>query len=122
VSESTKAVLQGVNATVFAYGQTGTGKTYTMMGDEKDPFHATKSGMIPRAINAIFSHSSAGEPSLGETAEEAKIEDMEGCDSDETENTDFSEIELADSVFLSVLQIYNENVSDLLTAEEKGTD
>jgi len=26
------SVLQGFNGTVFAYGQTGTGKTYTMEG------------------------------------------------------------------------------------------
>ena len=29
------AALDGVNGTVFVYGQTGTGKTYTMMGNEK---------------------------------------------------------------------------------------
>ena len=28
-------VLKGVNATVFAYGITGSGKTYTMMGPPK---------------------------------------------------------------------------------------
>lgn len=32
VSSSVDAVLQGYNATVFCYGQTGTGKTYTMTG------------------------------------------------------------------------------------------
>ena len=26
-------VLEGFNCTIFAYGQTGTGKTYTMSGD-----------------------------------------------------------------------------------------
>lgn len=29
-----KEVLAGYNCTVFAYGQTGTGKTHTMIGDE----------------------------------------------------------------------------------------
>lgn len=29
-------VLQGYNCTVFAYGQTGTGKTYTMIGEKTD--------------------------------------------------------------------------------------
>lgn len=29
-----KTLLEGKNATVFAYGPTGTGKTYTMLGNE----------------------------------------------------------------------------------------
>ena len=29
-----KTVLNGCNATVFAYGPTGTGKTYTMLGNQ----------------------------------------------------------------------------------------
>lgn len=29
-----KTVLNGFNATVFAYGPTGTGKTYTMLGNQ----------------------------------------------------------------------------------------
>lgn len=27
--------LEGLNGTVFVYGQTGTGKTYTMMGNQR---------------------------------------------------------------------------------------
>lgn len=30
-------VLEGYNGTIFAYGQTGTGKTHTMTGQENDP-------------------------------------------------------------------------------------
>ena len=29
-------VLEGYNGTIFAYGQTGTGKTHTMTGQEND--------------------------------------------------------------------------------------
>ena len=52
-------VLQGYSCTIFAYGQTGTGKTYTMEGEksegsnfswENDP----KSGIIPRTMNHLF--------------------------------------------------------------------
>jgi len=31
-----QAVLDGFNGTIFAYGQTGTGKTYTMQGTSLD--------------------------------------------------------------------------------------
>lgn len=30
-----KTVLNGYNATVFAYGPTGTGKTFTMLGNQE---------------------------------------------------------------------------------------
>jgi kinesin family protein 5 len=45
-------VLKGLNGTIFAYGQTGTGKTYTMgILQFVDDEHA---GMIPRAMDQIF--------------------------------------------------------------------
>ena len=47
------SVLQGYNGTIFAYGQTGTGKTYTMEGVAKDP---DKQGVIPRSFEHIFKH------------------------------------------------------------------
>ena len=37
VSPSLQQVLDGYNCTVFAYGQTGTGKTFTMKGINDDP-------------------------------------------------------------------------------------
>jgi kinesin family protein 5 len=42
-------VCQGYNATIFAYGTTGSGKTFTMFGDEKNK------GIIPRSCETIFS-------------------------------------------------------------------
>ncbi|NXE43969.1 KIF3C protein, partial [Ptilorrhoa leucosticta] len=47
------SVLQGFNGTVFAYGQTGTGKTYTMQGAWAEP---EKRGIIPSAFEHIFTH------------------------------------------------------------------
>jgi hypothetical protein len=44
-------VLQGYNGTIFAYGQTGTGKTFTINGVPKDPI---LKGIMPRAIESIF--------------------------------------------------------------------
>lgn len=48
-------VLDGYNGTLFAYGQTGTGKTYTMMGNEEaGPSDSDDRGIIPRALDQIF--------------------------------------------------------------------
>lgn len=33
VEDSIKQFLKGTNVTIFAYGQTGTGKTYSIMGN-----------------------------------------------------------------------------------------
>ncbi|XP_041044107.1 kinesin-like protein KIF3C [Carcharodon carcharias] len=47
------SVLQGFNGTVFAYGQTGTGKTYTMQGIWAEP---ERRGIIPNSFEHIFTH------------------------------------------------------------------
>ena len=44
-------VLEGYNGTIFAYGQTGTGKTHTMAGAEND--HKER-GIMPRAFEDVF--------------------------------------------------------------------
>lgn len=46
------SVLEGYNGCVFAYGQTGTGKTFTMEGEDDDD----NRGVIPRAFEQIWSH------------------------------------------------------------------
>lgn len=46
-------VLQGYNGTIFAYGQTGTGKTYTMSGAKTFP---QLRGIIPNTFAHIFGH------------------------------------------------------------------
>lgn len=48
-----KDVLMGYNGTIFAYGQTSSGKTHTMEGVLGDPTHQ---GIIPRIVNDIFNH------------------------------------------------------------------
>ncbi|KNC54455.1 uncharacterized protein AMSG_12354 [Thecamonas trahens ATCC 50062] len=42
------AALSGVNGCLFAYGQTGAGKTYSMMGVESAP------GVVPLLLDALF--------------------------------------------------------------------
>lgn len=72
-------MLEGYNCTVFAYGQTGTGKTHTMEGQFDD---AEQRGIIPRSVHLIF-----------QQLEDKKV--------------DFS-------VKASYLEIYNEELGDLL--------
>ena len=49
VKELVETAMSGMNVTVFAYGQTSSGKTYTMRGyDKKDP------GLIPLSIQQVF--------------------------------------------------------------------
>jgi kinesin family protein 3/17 len=69
------AVLQGYNGTVFAYGQTGTGKTYTMEGEgggggsggdggnggDAEGQLSSEQGIIPAAFDHIFGAIQASE-------------------------------------------------------------
>ena len=45
------STLEGYNGTIFAYGQTGTGKSHTMEGKDSP---AELRGVIPRSFNHIF--------------------------------------------------------------------
>lgn len=42
------ASVGGINGTIFAYGQTSSGKTFTMMGNDQQP------GIIPLAVEHLF--------------------------------------------------------------------
>ena len=77
------AVLEGFNGTIFAYGQTGCGKTHTMMGPPDDK------GVIPNSVEQIFCNV--------ETRSSVKMEYLVRC---------------------SFLEIYNEEIRDLLGEQE----
>ncbi|CAM8933452.1 unnamed protein product [Rhodiola kirilowii] len=85
-------VLEGFNCTIFAYGQTGTGKTFTMEGDCKrakcgpNGELPSGAGVIPRAVKQIF-------------------------DMLESQNAEYS-------VKVTFLELYNEEITDLLAPEE----
>jgi len=73
-----RSVLEGFYATIFAYGATSSGKTYTMVGTPSNP------GIMARAVDDIFhlcSHQKTQVPT---------------------------------EVFLSYLEVYNEQIRDLL--------
>jgi hypothetical protein len=50
--DTIKDVCDGYNGTIFTYGQSGSGKTFTMYGD--DIFDQNKRGIIPRVIDHLF--------------------------------------------------------------------
>ena len=53
VKEIIDSVLNGYNGTVLAYGQTSSGKTYTMQGEMEPP---EIQGIIPRMISHVFKY------------------------------------------------------------------
>ncbi|CAJ0929234.1 unnamed protein product, partial [Mesorhabditis belari] len=86
-------VLAGYNCTIFAYGQTGTGKTYCMEGGADKAYSGNwktdpNLGIIPRAMEHIF-----------DTLEAEGVEEY--C------------------VRVSYLEIYNEELFDLLAANHE---
>ena len=89
-----ESVLEGYNGTMFAYGQTGCGKTHTMMGPAASldpactPEMQEGRGIIPRAVRHIFSFIDAADKG---------IKFLVRC---------------------SYLEIYNENILDLLGARK----
>ncbi|KHJ99249.1 kinesin motor domain protein [Oesophagostomum dentatum] len=89
-------VLKGYNGTIFAYGQTGTGKTFTMTGDLE---RAELQGIIPNSFAHIFDH-------------------IAKCQQDRTDRkTYFSFL-----VRVSYLEIYNEELRDLLAKDGHGSN
>ncbi|KAF2009334.1 kinesin family protein-like protein [Aaosphaeria arxii CBS 175.79] len=55
-------VMSGFNCTIFAYGQTGTGKTYTMSGDISDMLPLPDdAGIVPRVLYSLFDRLEAEE-------------------------------------------------------------
>eukprot|EP00906_Rhabdomonas_costata_P001748 RCo002828 len=78
--------LEGYHITLFAYGQTGAGKTYSMLGKPDQP------GIIPRICEAIFNDIQV-QQQKGPPRPEAKLEHK---------------------VDIQVVEIYCEMVRDLL--------
>ena len=65
-------ILNGYNGTVFAYGQTGAGKSYTMMGSNiGDP---EGKGVIPRITEQIFASIMASESNIEYTVRVSYME------------------------------------------------
>ncbi|XP_072976598.1 kinesin-like protein KIN-12E isoform X5 [Typha angustifolia] len=86
-----ESCMSGYNGCMFAYGQTGSGKTYTMMGELRDLDNTPSNdrGMTPRIFEYLFT----------------RIREEEECRSNE---------QLRYNCKCSFLEIYNEQITDLL--------
>jgi kinesin family member 15 len=96
-------VMQGYNACCFAYGQTGAGKTHTMQGELAplaDGSPNDQRGFAPRVFEAIFQAIEAKEGELDAS-------DAPGGGGDGVTALQFT-------CRCSFLQIYNEQISDLV--------
>ncbi len=60
-----KSALEGFNATIMCYGQTGAGKTYTMSGGRQG---FKERGIIPRTLAALFGILKQRTNQVGKTA------------------------------------------------------
>ena len=52
IEASINDVLNGYNGTIFTYGQSGSGKTFTMFGN--DIWNEENKGVIPRAMYELY--------------------------------------------------------------------
>ncbi|KAM0327076.1 hypothetical protein ACHAQA_006201 [Verticillium albo-atrum] len=89
VSPHLKALFQGLDVTIFAYGVTGTGKTHTMRGGLK----LADRGVIPRLLSGIYRR---GKKTTKDTDGQTTVD-----------------------VALSYYEIYNDKVFDLMEPPEK---
>ncbi|KAF4739813.1 Kinesin member, partial [Perkinsus olseni] len=92
------SALDGYNVCIFAYGQTGSGKTHTMQGTSKEP------GMYQRAFKELFKVVGNGT--------EAGTSVCQGIDARRGA--------WSYRLTASVMEIYNEEIRDLLIEKSSG--
>lgn len=85
--------LTGYNGTIFSYGQTGSGKTFTIIGGSSVSFNDNHTGIIPRCLDFIFTKINS------DTRINKNLEFLIKC---------------------SFLEIYNEQIRDLLVDEPRN--
>ncbi|EAZ51448.1 hypothetical protein [Cryptosporidium parvum Iowa II] len=102
------AISNGINLTVFVYGATGTGKTYTIIGNEKNP------GIVIRGINETFEYL---------FSDERFVKDN-NSDMSSSENNSSNELKPNSNFFVtaSYMEIYNETIRDLLNPSNNSSN
>ena len=92
-----KKFLSGYNSTIFAYGQTGTGKTHTIIGPLESLFDDKNEnfGLIPNILSFLFEQKEEAKKIIKESTKE------------KVEKVDYN-------LSCSCIEIYNEQLIDLL--------
>jgi kinesin family protein 18/19 len=113
-------IVDGQNVTVFAYGATGAGKTHTMLGDTRTlaTNHNNGGSKIPSLGQAAASSSSASSPHHGGIIPNA-VKDLFRLVSAKMASKNQLLHNEQYSIYLSFLEVYNEQVYDLLESSGK---
>ena len=102
------SALEGINTTIFAYGQTASGKTFTIRGNNQSP------GIIPLTIKALFeeiAHSEHRKFSVQASFMELYNETVNDLLNDSNKNLDLKEN-------LQGIYIKNLTVKEVKTVDE----
>uniref|UniRef100_A0A060TG87 Kinesin-like protein n=1 Tax=Blastobotrys adeninivorans TaxID=409370 RepID=A0A060TG87_BLAAD len=125
LSESTSRVVQGYNVSIMAYGQSGSGKSYTMgtADDHKIVADESVMGITSRAARALFQELESGNRTNSISSDSQSIRPPSIHFS--AKNRLGAQDLLLDSkpwtVSVSYLEIYNEQLRDLLAASSGST-
>ena len=98
-----KKFLSGYNSTIFAYGQTGTGKTHTIIGPLESLFDDNNDnfGLIPNILNFLFNN------------KEEATNIIRASSKEKAEKIDYS-------LSCACIEIYQEHLIDLLSNNSRG--
>lgn len=117
-------VMKGYNGTVFAYGQTGAGKTYTMMGS--DIKSSEGKGLVPRIVERIFETIGAAPPSTEFTVKvsymEIYMERLRDLLNPANDNLPVHEDKSRGVYVKGLLEVYVSNVDEVFQIMQRGQE
>ncbi|KAI1336467.1 P-loop containing nucleoside triphosphate hydrolase protein [Xylariaceae sp. FL0016] len=115
-------ILNGYNGTVFAYGQTGAGKSYTMMGTSIEDEEGK--GITPRIIEQIFSSIMSSPPNIEYTVRvsymEIYMERIRDLLAPQNDNLPVHEEKSRGVYVKGLLEIYVSSVEEVFEVMKRG--
>ncbi|KAI2616986.1 kinesin-domain-containing protein [Hypomontagnella submonticulosa] len=115
-------ILNGYNGTVFAYGQTGAGKSYTMMGTSIEDDEGK--GITPRIVEQIFSSIMSSPPTIEYTVRvsymEIYMERIRDLLAPQNDNLPVHEEKNRGVYVKGLLEIYVSSVEEVFEVMKRG--